>query len=73
MAERYTRLFALSGKLYTPGAPVIIEAGALLKDNQLSRVLAQIKLKSISPQEIKAVKVRVSPLDVTGAASGPGR
>jgi tetratricopeptide (TPR) repeat protein len=70
MAERYTRLFALSGKLYTPGSPVIIEAGALLKDNQLNRVLAQIKLKSISPKEIKAVKVRISPLDVTGVALG---
>jgi tetratricopeptide (TPR) repeat protein len=70
MAERYTRLFALSGRLYTPGTPVLIEAGALLKDNQTGRVLVQLKLKSISPNQIKAVKVNIQPLDVTGAPLG---
>ena len=34
MAERYTRLYSLPGNLYTPGAPIVIAAGALLKDNQ---------------------------------------
>ena len=33
MAERYTRLYTLPENLYTEGAPLVIAAGALLKDN----------------------------------------
>ena len=63
MTERYQRLFSLPEALYAPNAPVIIVAGALLKDNQTGRVLCQLKLKSISPKTIKAAKVKVFPLD----------
>ena len=66
MAERYTRLFSLSENLYTTGAPVVIAAGALLKDNQTGKTLAQIKFKSISEKQIKAVKISVSAFDVAG-------
>lgn len=65
MAERYTRLFSLPENLYTPGAPVVIAAGALLKDNQTEKTLAQIKFKSISEKQIKAVKISVSAFDVS--------
>ena len=47
MAERYSRLFTLSNDLYTAGSPVVIAAGALLKDHQTGKVLAQLKLRSI--------------------------
>ena len=43
MEERYTRLFSLPENLYSAGAPVMIAAGALLKDNQTGKVLAQLK------------------------------
>ena len=66
MAERYTRLYSLPENLYTPGAPVVIAAGALLKDNQTGKTLAQIKFKSISEKQIKAVKISVSAFDVAG-------
>lgn len=66
MSERYTKLFALPENLYTEGAPVIIAAGALLKDNETGKVLAQIKLKNISEKRIKAVKVAVRAFDVSG-------
>lgn len=46
MNERYTKLFALSENLYTEGAPVVITARALLKDNQTGKILAQLKLKN---------------------------
>ena len=67
MDERYTRLFALSEKYYAEGAPLLIAAGALLKDNRTGKVLAQIKFKNISSKTIKAVKVSVKAFDVSGA------
>lgn len=70
MAERYTRLFALTEDLYQSGAPVLIAAGALLKDNQTNRALAQIKLQSLSDKPIKAAKVTITPLDVIGNKLG---
>lgn len=65
MAERYIRLYTLPQDLYTAGSPLVIAAGALLKDTQTGRVLAQLKLRSISDQRIRAVKVRVIGCDVS--------
>ena len=59
MAERYTRLFSLPQDLYAPGAPLVIAAGALLKDSQTGSVLAQLKLRSLSDVTISAVKLQV--------------
>ena len=59
MSERYTRLFALPENLYAASSPVVIAAGTLLKDNQTGNVVAQLKLRSISPKRIAAVKVRL--------------
>ena len=63
MAERYSRLFTLPENLYTEGSPVIIAAGALLKDNQTGKVLAQLKLRSITEKDIQAVKIRLNLFD----------
>ncbi len=63
MSERYSRLFSLPENLYAEGAPVIIAAGALLKDNQTVRVVAQLKLRNISPKTIKAATVSILPLN----------
>ena len=65
MAERYTRLFTLSEDLYTPGAPLVIAAGALLKDTQTGQVLAQLKLRSISDRTIRAVDLQVIGYDMS--------
>ena len=70
MSERYSKLFSLPGNLYAEGAPVILAAGNLLKDNETGKILAQLKLKSISPKTIKAVKVRLFPLDTAGKPLG---
>lgn len=70
MAERYTRLFALTENLYQTASPVMIVAGALLKDTQTGRVLAQLKLQSLSDKPIKAAKVDITPLDVVGNELG---
>lgn len=70
MSERYTKLFALSENLYADTAPVVIAAGALLKDNQTGKVIAQIKMRSISGKRIKAAKISVVPLDTVGNVLG---
>lgn len=70
MSERYTKLFALPENLYAAGAPVIISAGALLKDNQRGNILAQLKLRSITDKVIKAVTVSIKPLDTAGVSLG---
>lgn len=66
MSERYSRLFALTENLYATGSPVVIAAGALLKDNQTGKVLAQLKIRNIGVKPIKAAKVEVLPLDTVG-------
>lgn len=63
MSERYTKLFTLPENLYTEGAPVVVSAGALLKDNQTGKVLAQLKIKNITNKAIKAAKIRITPFD----------
>ena len=66
MNQRYTRLFTLPGALYAQGSPLIILAGALLKDNQTGRVLAQLKFKNVGTKTIRGLKVRFFPQDLTG-------
>ena len=70
MSERYSRLFALPEDLYCAGSPVVIAAGTLLKDNQNGKVIAQLKLRSISEKTIKAVKVRLNLFDTAGNPLG---
>ena len=64
MAERYTRLYTLPENLYTEGAPLVIAAGALLKDNQTGKVLAQLKYRSICSRPIRAIKVLITGYDM---------
>ena len=70
MSERYSKLFALSENQYANGSPVVIAAGALLKDNQTGKVVAQIKLRSIDARRIKAAMVCVIPFDTVGNPIG---
>lgn len=70
MSERYSKLFSLPPNLYSEGAPVLISAGALLKDNQTDKVLAQLKIQNISDKPIKAATVKLVPADTTGKLLG---
>ena len=63
MSERYTRLFSLPENLGLEDCPVVISAGALLMDNVTGNVLAQLKLRSLSPQAVKAVKIKIHAYD----------
>ena len=68
MAEKYSRLFSLNENLYAKGSPIIIKAGALLKDNDTGRLIAQLKLHSISNKLIKTAKVELTCYDSVGRA-----
>lgn len=70
MSERYSKLFALPENLHAAGSPVVIAAGALLKDNQTGKVIAQLKMRNISQKPIKAAKVSIHPLDTIGNPLG---
>lgn len=72
MSERFTRLYSLPANLYAEGAPLMVRAGALLKDNPTGRVLAQLKFQSLSADRIKAVTVMIFPLDTQNNPLGDG-
>ena len=67
MSERYTRLYALPQNLYLEGAPVMIAAGALLKDNVTGKVLAQLKLRNLYKSPLIACKVYIRAFEPSGA------
>ncbi len=67
---RYEKVFTLTPMLYTEGSPVIIEAGALQKDNVNGNIIAQLKFKSVSAKVIKALTVKIVALDVSGNPIG---
>ena len=68
---RYSTLYRLTGGVYTHGCPLIVTAGALLRDDQAGRVLAQLKFRNISDDEVKAVKVSLRCFDVAGEELTP--
>lgn len=70
MSDRYSKLFALSENLYSAGAPVVIAAGALQKDNQTGKVFAQLKIRNIQDKVIKAATVKITPFDTVGKPLG---
>lgn len=70
MSNRFEKLYSLSGQLYAPSSPVIITAGALLKDTQTGKVLAQLKFKNINSKVIKAITVSLRPRDTANQPLG---
>ena len=70
MSGRYERLFMFDSALCQECAPVLIAAGALLKDTANGSVLAQIKLRSLTEQVIKAAAVEIVPFSIAGEQLG---
>jgi phage pi2 protein 07 len=52
--------------LYLEGSPIIIEAGALQKDNVTNKVLVQLKLRNISRRDIIACKAKIRAFEPGG-------
>lgn len=68
MADRYQTLYRLPANLYIEGSPVIIVAGALLKDTADNAVIGQLKILNISPNRIISCKVLVNAFSISGDA-----
>lgn len=66
MSERYAQINVDKRGRYIPGAPVILEASALLKDNVTGEVFAQFKFKCISQKSVIAATVSLECFDVMG-------
>ena len=70
MGETYARLYSLPERLYTMGAPVVVAAGALLKDNRNGNIIVQLKIQNICSKTIKAVTVKITSIDTVGRTLG---
>ena len=66
MADRFQRLFTLTPNLYIEGCPVIIEAGALLKDTESGSVLAQVKMRNIGEEVVSSCRVSIKAFATNG-------
>ena len=66
MEERYQELCRLTPNLYFYGSPVIIEAGALLKDTLNDNVLAQLKIRNLINKRLISCKVSVRAFENNG-------
>ena len=70
MRERFETLFRLDRGLYTAGAPLLITAGALLRDSYADDLLCQLKFRNNSSRTVRAIQVRVSMRDINGHSLG---
>lgn len=66
MANRYQKIFSLDKKLFSQNAPIVVSAGALLKDSETNYIIVQLKFQNVSPQTIKSVSVELTQFDVAG-------
>ena len=65
--ERYSILWRMPENLYTQDSPVIVRAGALLKDNETGCILIQLKFENISDNTIKAIRLTFRTFDTSAA------
>lgn len=63
MSEKYKRVFSSGENLHVANAPVVIRAGALLKDLATGKMIAQIKFRNISSKKISYLKAAVRQMD----------
>lgn len=64
--ERYSTLWRMPENAYSPNSPIIVRAGALLKDNETNNLLVQLKFENITEKLIRSVKVKLSLFDMKG-------
>ncbi len=70
MSEQYTRIYISKSKLYAQGAPVIVKAGALLRDNGTGNILGQVKFENVSQKKIIALKIELTAYDMADRQLG---
>ena len=70
MSARYKKLFSLEHRLYASHAPVLIESGALLLEQESDTLLCQLCFRSIQDRPVKAIRAVVQMLDAQGLPLG---
>ncbi len=66
MNEQFTRISVFQNAVYTEGAPVVVRASSVIRDNDSGCLLAQVKLYSISDKVIRSVVIELSCFDSDG-------
>jgi len=61
--QKFERVYTLDSDLYIESSPVVIKAGALLKDTETSNIIAQLKFRNIQEKKISFIKIKILPLD----------
>ena len=64
MAQRFTKLYELPSGCYAPCAPVMIRAGALLRDNYSKNAVVQLRLYNLDERTIRGAVTAISRADV---------
>ena len=59
MSDRYQEVYRIPPNLFIEGSPVLIEAGALLKDTTTDKVLALIKIKNLEHKKVNACRIDI--------------
>ncbi len=70
MSARYKKLFSLEHRLYASHAPVLIESGALLQEQESGTLLCQLCFRSIQDRPVKVIRAVVQMLDAQGLPLG---
>lgn len=70
MSKLYSKVYELEKNIYVEGAPVIISAGALLKNNQNGSMLSQLKITNLSSKKIMAATISITAKSVTDSILG---
>ena len=70
MAQRFTKLYELPNGFYAPGAPVMIRAGALLRDNYSKNAVVQLRLYNLDERTIRSAKLAIYMWDDGGQQLG---
>lgn len=64
--DRYSTLWRMPENMYSPDSPVIVRAGAILKDNETNSILIQLKIENISDLIIRSLKINFNLFDIEG-------
>lgn len=70
MSERYKKLYHLEHRLHAARAPILIESGALLLEQQSNALLCQLCFRNIQDQPVKSLRAVVQLLDARGKSLG---
>ena len=66
MANRFLKLFSLEPNQYVKNCPIIIEAGALQKDNETGNVIAQVKMRNLEDLQVVSCKLTLKAYENNG-------